>query len=178
MAQLVTLLFHWGGSNEIFSIVLQSNNCPLFSRLFYLHQNMVRFISEEGVFMILTWFHPTLCGIIVSMLLGENFLLDSNKTSTTLFFYSLCSKVKFHKEEFMQTIAVYMFTLSSTSIVFATVVTHIILLIRHRQLKKVQLHQPQLMGRTLHHLLPRCHLSHNLCCLFKWHALFKNHLAK
>ena len=136
MAQLATLLFHGGGNNEIFAIVLQSNNCPLFSRLFYLHQNMVKFISEEGVFMCLTWFHPTLCGIIVSMLLGENFLLDSNKTSTTYFFYSLCSKVIFHKEEFMQTTAVYMFTLSSTSIVFATVVTHIALLIRHRQLKK------------------------------------------
>ena len=36
----------------------------------------------------------------------------------------------------MQTIAVYMFTLSSTLIVFATVVTNISLLIRHRQLKK------------------------------------------
>ena len=96
---------------------------------------MVKFLSEESVFICLTWFHPTLSGIIVSMLLGENFLLESNKSSSSLFFYSLCSKVKFHKEQFMQSMAYSMFSVSSVAIVVATVIAHISLLIRHRQLK-------------------------------------------
>ena len=96
---------------------------------------MVKFLSEESVFICLTWFHPTLSGIIVSMLLGENFLLESNKSSTSLFLYSSCSKVKFHKEQFMQSMAYSMFSVSSVAIVIATVLIHISLFIKHRKLK-------------------------------------------
>ena len=85
--------------------------------------------------MCLSVFHPALSGIIVSMLLGENFLY-SNKSSTSLFFYSSCSKIEFLWEQFNTSTAYNMLSFSSVSVILATIVTHILLLKRQRQLKK------------------------------------------
>ena len=97
---------------------------------------MVKFLSEESVFICLTWFHPTLSGIIVSMLLGENFLLESNKSSTSLFFYSSCSKIEMLWDQFNTSIYINVFSISSMAIVLITGFTHILLLKKHRQLRK------------------------------------------
>ena len=96
---------------------------------------MVTFINEESVFMYLTWIHPALSGIIVSMLLGENFY-DSNKSYTSLFFYSSCSKIQFLKEEFNMSLAYNIFNVSSIAIISVTAFTHILLHRKHKQLKK------------------------------------------
>ena len=98
---------------------------------------MLTFIGEEGFFICLTWLHPALSGIIVSILLGEK-LLDSNPLHTSLFWYSSCSKIKILWEEFNTSIAYNMFSVSSVVIVSFTIIAHILLLVRHRQLKKRQ----------------------------------------
>ena len=85
--------------------------------------------------MYLTWIHPALSGIIVSMLLGENFY-DSNKSYTSLFFYSSCSKIQFLKEEFNMSFAYNIFNVSSIAIISVTAFTHILLHRKHKQLKK------------------------------------------
>ena len=77
----------------------------------------------------LAWFHPTISGIIVAILLGENFV-DFDKSSTPLFHYSYCSKTE------MQSFAINMLSMSSMAIVFLTVLTHIFLFKRQRQLRK------------------------------------------
>ena len=96
---------------------------------------MFTYISEESFFIGLTWFHPALSGIIVSMLLGENFF-DSNKSNTSLFFYSSCSKIEFLKEEFNMSIAYNIFNVSSIAIISVTAFTHILLHKKHKQLKE------------------------------------------
>ena len=96
---------------------------------------MVTFLNEESIFMCLSVFHPALSGIIVSLLLGENFL-DSNKSSTSLFWYSSCSKVKILWEKFNTSIAYNMLSFSSVAVILATIFTHILLIKRQRQLKK------------------------------------------
>ena len=85
--------------------------------------------------MCLSYFHPALSGMIVAMLLGEN-LLDSDKTSTTLFFYSSCSKSEMLWDQFNTSIAYNIFSISSMLIVLITVFTHILLHKRHGQLRK------------------------------------------
>ena len=105
-------------------------------RLFYLYQDdMLTFVGEESFFICLTWFHPALSGIIVSILLGEK-LLDSNPLHTSLFWYSSCSKIEILWEEFDTSIAYNIFSVSSIVIVSATIIAHILLLVRHRQLRK------------------------------------------
>ena len=96
---------------------------------------MITFISEESFFICLTWFHPALSGIIVSMLLGEKFL-DSNTLGTSLFWYSSCSKMKMLWEEFNTSIPYNMISISSIAIVAITIIAHILILVRHRQLRK------------------------------------------
>ena len=107
----------------------------LFCRIFYLYQDEVTFISEEGFFMCLAWIHPALSGIIVAVLLGENFL-DLDKSSTSLFYYSSCTKVEMLWDQFNTSIFYHMFSWSSTAIVLVTIFAHILLLKRHRQLRK------------------------------------------
>ena len=107
----------------------------LFCRIFYLYQDEVTFISEEGFFMCLAWIHPALSGIIVAVLLGENFL-DLDKSSTSLFYYSSCTKVQMLWDQFNTSIFYHMFSWSSTAIVLVTIFAHILLLKRHRQLRK------------------------------------------
>ena len=96
---------------------------------------MFTYISEESFFIGLTWFHPALSGIIVSMLLGEKFL-DSNTLYTSLFWYSSCSKTAILWEEFNTSIAYNIFSVSSIAIVSITIIAHILLLVRLRQLRK------------------------------------------
>ena len=85
--------------------------------------------------MYLAWFHPALLGMIVAILLGENFL-DSDKSSTSLFFYSSCSKIEMLWDQFSTTIAYNIFSISSMAIVLITVFAHILLLKRHKLLRK------------------------------------------
>ena len=104
-------------------------------RLFYLYEDILTFISEESFFICLMWLHPALSGIIVSMWLGEKFL-DSNTLGTSLFWYSSCSKIKILWEEFNASIAYNMFSISSIAIVAITIIAHMLILVRHRQLRK------------------------------------------
>jgi len=104
-------------------------------RLFYLYQDEVTFITEENFFMCLAWFHPALLGMIVAILLGENFL-DSDNSSTSLFFYSSCSKIEMLWDQFNTSIYLNVFSISSMAIVLITVFIHILLLKKHRQLRK------------------------------------------
>ena len=96
---------------------------------------MITFISEESLFICLMWFHPALSGITVSMLLGEKFL-DSNTMGTSLFWYSSCSKIKILWKEFNTSIPYNMITISSIAMVAITIIAHILILVRHRQLRK------------------------------------------
>ena len=80
----------------------------------------------------LTWLCPALSGIILSMLLGENFL-DSNKSHI---FYSSCSNVPLLWEEFTGSIYYIVFSLSQLTIVSITFATQIAIVIRRKQLEK------------------------------------------
>ena len=85
--------------------------------------------------MCLAWIHPALCGIIVAVLLGENFL-DLDISSTTLYYYSSCTKIEMLWDQFNTSIVYHMFSMSSLAINLVTIFVHIFLLKKHRQLKK------------------------------------------
>ena len=68
------------------------------------------------------------------MLLGEKFL-DSNTLYTSLFWYSSCSKTAILWEEFNTSIAYNMFSVSSIAIVSITIIAHVLLFVRHRQIR-------------------------------------------
>ena len=89
-------------------------------RLFYLYQDtMSSYIKEESFFICLTWLYPLLSGTIVSVLLGENFL-NSNQ-STSLIWYSSCSKTPVLWEEFDGSIFNAVTGLTHLIVVFVTI---------------------------------------------------------
>ena len=96
---------------------------------------MLTIISEKSFFICLAWFHPAISGIIVSTLLGE-MLLDSNTLHTSLFWYSSCSKIDILWEKCNTSIIYNIFSISSTVILSITIIAHILLLVRLRQLRK------------------------------------------
>ena len=96
---------------------------------------MLTIISEKSFFICLAWFHPAISGRIVSILLGE-MLLESNTLHTSLFYYSSCSKIDILWEEFNTSIAYNMNSASSIVILSITIIAHILLLVRQRQLRK------------------------------------------
>ena len=105
-------------------------------RLFYLYEDDVfTFISEESFFICLTWFHPALSGVIVSIWLGET-ILDYNTLYTSLFWYSSCSKIEFLWEEFNTSIANNIHAYTSIVIVTISIIAHLVLRVRHRQLRE------------------------------------------
>ena len=102
-------------------------------RIFYLCQDtMFTHIKEEGFFICLTWLFPALSGIILSMLLGENFL----NPEKSHIFYSSCSKVPMLWEEFTGSIYYNVFALSQLIIVSITFGTQIAIMVRRKQLEK------------------------------------------
>ena len=108
---------------------------PLF-RLFYLCEDtFISYIKEERFFNCLSWLHPVLSGIIVSMLLGEDFLTAS-ESHTSHIYYSCCSKTPFAWKGVMGSRLVL--SLSQILLIAASLVTHLLLFIRQRQLKKLE----------------------------------------
>ena len=108
---------------------------PLF-RLFYLCEDtFISYIKEERFFNCLSWLHPVLSGTIVSMLLGEDFLTAS-ESHTSHIYYSCCSKTPFAWKGVMGTRLVL--SLSQMLLIAASFVTQMLLLIRKRQLVKLE----------------------------------------
>ena len=108
---------------------------PLF-RLFYLYEDtFISYIQEERFFHCLTWLHPVLSGIIVSMLLGEDFLASS-ESHTSHIYYSWCSKTPFAWKGVMGSRLVL--SLSQTLLIAGSLVTQLLLFIRQRKLKKLE----------------------------------------
>ena len=100
-------------------------------RLFYLNQDtMLTYIKEKNFFICLTWLHPALSGIIVSILLGENFLSHNNThifSTTPILLDDIWGSFPF----------VYkLFGISNFLIVAATSIIQVLLFIRQRQLEK------------------------------------------
>ena len=105
-------------------------------RLYYLCEDaLTSFIKEELFFICLTRLHPVLSGIVVSMLLGEDFL-SSNESHTSHIFYSSCSKTPFVWKGVSETRLVM--GLSQITLITVSLVTHLLLFIRQRQLQKLK----------------------------------------
>ena len=108
---------------------------PLF-RIFYLCEDtFISYIKEERFFNCLTWLHPILSGTVVSTLLGEDFL-TSSESHTPHIYFSCCSKTPFAWKGVVGTRLVL--SLSHLLLIAASFVTHLLLLIRHRKLKKLE----------------------------------------
>ena len=133
-------------------------------RLFYLNQDtMLTYIKEENFFICLTWLHPTLCGIIVSMLLGENFF----SSNTLSIWYSYCAKTPILWEEIMGSLVYKVFGLSQSVILISTFIIQILIVKRQRQLYKqiangimVEIYQRD--GVTISSRSPDLQSSHKL----------------
>ena len=105
-------------------------------RLFYLCQDtIITSINEESFFNFLTWLLPALSGIFVSILLGENFLYD-NGSHTPYIFYSSCSKKSILWEETRGKIVYLGIGISFFPIIATTIIIHVVIYIRQRQLEK------------------------------------------
>ena len=105
-------------------------------RLFYICQDTwFKNIKEESFFNCLTWLHPALSGIIVSVLLGGNFL-NSNEPHTSFILYSSCSKLPMIWQELTGSIFNNVFALSHIVVILFGFGTHIALFLSQRQLKK------------------------------------------
>ena len=110
-------------------------------RLFYLNEEtLIPYINEETLFNGLYWLNPSLSAIIVSVLLGENFLSYSESHSGCLSVWlSPCSSSIIQGEEnckFEMSFVYKVFALSHLTFIFMTVITQILLKIRQRQLEK------------------------------------------
>ena len=104
-------------------------------RLFYLCEDtMLTHIKEESFFNCLTYLHPALSGIIVSLLLGENFLA-SEKSHTSLLYYSSCLKKPILWKEFHWSLYYNVFDLSDIVIVSITFCIQIALYLRQKNLE-------------------------------------------
>ena len=131
-----TLLWHQGGRFMKCLICWAKYRIHELFRLFYLYQDiMVKYIEEERLFHILTWLHPIISGIIVSVLLGAN-LYKSNENHTSMLMYSSCSKIPISWEEFSGMVYTKMFALSHIVVVPIGFLVQIAIFVRQRQLEK------------------------------------------
>ena len=101
---------------------------------------MLVYIKEENFFTGLTWLHPTLSGILVSMLLGDHFI-NSNGSHTILFWQSCCYKIKMLWEDSIQSISYNVNSPIVFLITLLTLFTCIALYFKKRQLENQRIDQ-------------------------------------
>ena len=95
---------------------------------------MLNYIKEESFFICLTYLHPALSGIIVSLLLGENFLA-SEKSHTSHIYYSSCLKKPILWKEFHWSLYYNVFALSDIVILSITFCIQIAIYLRQKHLE-------------------------------------------
>ena len=125
----MTLLWHWGGMSY-FIMYKDSKACIIIfiSRLFYLLEDTwFKNVTEETFFSTILWIHPTFVGLCVSVVLGENFLKD-NRISEFLCFCNL--------DKFEGLISIRFISSLYGILFFVSLVTHILLFFRVRELEK------------------------------------------
>ena len=123
------LRWHWGGMSDNHNIT-NSKACIMIhlSRLFYLSEDTwFKNMKEETVFSTMLWIHPTVVVLCVSVVLGEN-ILDNYRVSA---FLCGCDWDKFEGLIFCKLVA-----LSYGLLTFTSLVTHILLFYRVRELEK------------------------------------------
>ena len=95
---------------------------------------MLTHIKEETFFIYLAWIHPAFSVIIISTLLGENFLKSSKNLSSHIF-YSSCSKAPLLWEDILESNAYRLFALTQLIIVLLTFCSQITIFMRQKQLE-------------------------------------------
>ena len=116
-------------------MLIKRNNSHF--RLFYLCEDaQLRNIKEESFFRVLTFFHPAICGIFVSMLLGEDFF-NTNEFHTSLILYSSCSKIPVRRGYFRGLgVTYFVFTFGHYACFTLTLISLFLCFRRQRQLEK------------------------------------------
>ena len=107
-----------------------------FFRAFYLYEKtLLKNTKEESFFLCLSWLHATFCGMISSVVLGENYL-NYNESQTNFVMLSSCTKIPINWEE--STWSYDMLFVSCLLMTLMTFCIHIALILRKKQLEKLK----------------------------------------